>query len=244
MNNIRRISEQKYSRQEIDSCIQLLEGLLEDQEQLAYLSKEQKVSLLSASGRISRPDKIDIEIRRRNRIALLSQRIENHERKVRAATGIRSARESEVFAAPAQITNGGIKKEYKKLTLLKPRACYVCKKEFSRLHFFYDSMCPECSEFNYAKRYQTASLEGQVAIITGSRVKIGFQAALKMLRAGAKVIATTRFPVDSALRYSKEKDFEEWKDSLHIYGLDLRHTPSVEMFCKFIRKKYSRLDLP
>jgi NAD(P)-dependent dehydrogenase (short-subunit alcohol dehydrogenase family) len=57
------------------------------------------------------------------------------------------------------------------------------------------------------------------------------------------VIATTRFPVDSAFRYSREKDFEEWKDRLHIYGLDLRHTPSVELFCTYIEQKYPRLDI-
>ena len=104
-------------------------------------------------------------------------------------------------------------------------------------------MCPECSEFNYAKRFQTASLEGQVALITGARLKIGYQASLMMLRAGAHVIATTRFPVDAALRYSREEDFQEWGKRLDIYGLDLRHTPSVELFCNYIEQKYPRLDL-
>jgi NAD(P)-dependent dehydrogenase (short-subunit alcohol dehydrogenase family) len=64
-----------------------------------------------------------------------------------------------------------------------------------------------------------------------------------MLRSGATVIATTRFPKDSALRYSKEKDFPEWKDRLHVYGLDLRHTPSVEIFCRHIEETYDRLDI-
>jgi len=71
-------------------------------------------------------------------------------------------------------------------------------------------MCPDCSVFNYAKRFQTASLEGQVGLITGARLKIGYQASLMMLRAGARVIATTRFPVDAALRYSREADFKDW----------------------------------
>src|ERR1019366_5842740 len=104
-------------------------------------------------------------------------------------------------------------------------------------------MCPACSEFNYAKRFQTASLEGQIALITGSRLKIGYQASLMMLRAGAHVIATTRFPVDAALRYSREEDFQKWGHRLDIYGLDLRHTPSVELFCNFIEQRYPRLDL-
>ena len=100
-----------------------------------------------------------------------------------------------------------------------------------------------CAELNYRKRFQSADLTGQVALITGSRLKIGYQATLMMLRAGARVIATTRFPVDSALRFSKEKDFHQWGDRLHIYGLDLRHTPSVEIFCAHIEQAFDRLDI-
>jgi NAD(P)-dependent dehydrogenase (short-subunit alcohol dehydrogenase family) len=82
-----------------------------------------------------------------------------------------------------------------------------------------------------------------VAIITGSRLKIGYHATLMMLRAGARVVATTRFPVDSALRFSQEKDFLEWKDRLEIYGLDLRHTPSVEIFARAMQLHLPRLDI-
>tara|TARA_B100001750_G_scaffold113986_1_gene89988 strand:- start:503 stop:1639 length:1137 start_codon:yes stop_codon:yes gene_type:complete len=104
-------------------------------------------------------------------------------------------------------------------------------------------MCTECGDFNYAKRFQTAEVDGQVAVITGSRLKIGYHITLMLLRGGATVIATTRFPVDSALRFSKEEDFHQWKDRLHIHGLDLRHIPSVEIFCNYIEQKYDRLDI-
>jgi NAD(P)-dependent dehydrogenase (short-subunit alcohol dehydrogenase family) len=127
--------------------------------------------------------------------------------------------------------------------LRTPKSCYVCKAEFRELHFFYDAMCPACAAFNYEKRFQTASLAGRVALITGSRLKIGYQAALKMLRAGARVIATTRFPHDSAARFSREADFEDWRDRLHVHGLDLRHAPSVEIFCRFVLSTYDRLDV-
>ncbi len=43
-------------------------------------------------------------------------------------------------------------------------------------------------------------LTGRVAIVTGARVKIGYQAAILLLRAGARVIVTTRFPHDAAAR--------------------------------------------
>ena len=104
-------------------------------------------------------------------------------------------------------------------------------------------MCTECGDFNYAKRFQTADVNGQIAVITGSRLKIGYHITLMLLRGGATVVATTRFPVDSAIRFAKEDDYKQWKDRLHIHGLDLRHIPSVEIFCNYIEQKYERLDI-
>jgi len=120
--------------------------------------------------------------------------------------------------------------------------CYVCKQSFSRTHRYYDSMCEACGDFNYAKREQTADVAGRYALVTGARVKIGYQASLKLLRAGANVIATTRFPVDAALRYAKEQDFALFRDRLQVFGLDLRHTPSVELFTGFLLERLPRLD--
>lgn len=238
-----RVVDKKYSDDEIQLCIQVLEDIGQNSAELAHLPVEQRIALLIAAGQISRPTREEVRKRKRDRARLKKQKIEDHERAVRAATGIRAAREASVFTAPLQITHTEVPPSAKTLELIKPRSCYVCKVSFTRLHFFYDSMCPVCAELNYAKRFQTTDLKGQVALITGSRLKIGYQAGLMLLRAGAKVIATTRFPVDSALRYSKEKDFVEWKDRLHIYGLDLRHTPSVELFCTYIEEKYDRLDI-
>jgi NAD(P)-dependent dehydrogenase (short-subunit alcohol dehydrogenase family) len=79
------------------------------------------------------------------------------------------------------------------------------------------------------------------ALVTGARVKIGYQAALKLLRAGARVVVTTRFPVDAAERYAREPDFEDWRDRLQIHGLDLRHTPSVERSAR-LAAELPRLD--
>jgi 3-oxoacyl-ACP reductase-like protein len=78
--------------------------------------------------------------------------------------------------------------------LPKLRSCYVCKARFRELHHFYDQLCPICAVLNWEKRHQTASLIDKVAVVTGSRVKIGYQTCLKLLRAGATVVATTRFP--------------------------------------------------
>ena len=237
------IKQPKYSKEQIDACIGVLQDIIEHSDELAHLPVDQRIALLKVAGHISRPDREEIRKRKKDREQLKHQRRSSHERKVRASTGIRSARESSVFTAPLQITDTSAAVASKELELIRPQACYVCKTEYTRVHFFYDSMCPQCAELNYAKRFQIASLHGQVALITGSRLKIGYQASLMMLRAGALVIATTRFPIDSALRYARESDFEQWKDKLHIYGLDLRHTPSVELFCDYIESKYDRLDL-
>ena len=120
--------------------------------------------------------------------------------------------------------------------------CYVCKQKYTAVHHFYDQMCPACAEFNFHKRTELADLHGRVALLTGGRVKIGFQTGLKLLRCGAHLIVTTRFPRDSALRYAQEPDFEQWKDRLEIFGLDLRHTPSVEAFCRGLLETHERLD--
>lgn len=224
-------------------CTELLNEFVDDPEKWLALSEDQKIELMKAAGRISRPSREERRKREYTAKKQRRQRVVKKERLVRARTGIRSAREASVFEAPAQLLDvdpGAVIEDFE---LRSPRNCYVCHKEFTRLHFFYDSMCRECAEFNYRKRFQTADMTGQVSLITGSRLKIGYQATLMMLRAGATVIATTRFPVDSALRFAREKDFPVWKDRLHVYGLDLRHTPSVEIFCQYVQNRYDRLDV-
>jgi NAD(P)-dependent dehydrogenase (short-subunit alcohol dehydrogenase family) len=63
-----------------------------------------------------------------------------------------------------------------------------------------------------------------------------------LLRAGAEVVVATRFPRDAARRYAQEPDSAEWTHRLHVYGIDLRHTPSVEVFARHILDTQSRLD--
>src|SRR5690606_36302413 len=112
--------------------------------------------------------------------------------------------------------------------------CYICKQHYTAVRVCYARLCPECAAFNYRWRTALADLRGRVALLRGGRVKIGYQAGLKLLRSGAHLTVTTRFPRNAATRYAAEPDFEEWKDRLEIFGLDLRHTPSVEAFCQHL----------
>ncbi|MBI5631963.1 MAG: SDR family oxidoreductase [Nitrospirae bacterium] len=233
----------KYSFEEIGRCISLLEDLAKDAAQLANLPEQQRISLMKATGGISRPDRAEAKKRNRAAKKLQSLTALEKDRRARNTTGIRAARTDEVFTAPAEIEFRPDEAEQKGEELNSPRNCYICKEEFRTLHFFYDTMCRKCGDLNYKKRFQTAALHGQVAFITGARLKIGYQTTLMMLRAGATVIATTRFPVDAAIRYAKEEGYAEWGDRLHIHGLDLRHIPSVELFAGYMEQRYGRLDL-
>ena len=217
-----------------------LESLVEHTPKIATLSEEERVRLLTATGRLSRPSRDEIRIRNREIKRVRRKESTQADRQARAETGIREARTKTVFQAPLQITGAN---ETSEKHLKSPRNCYVCKVEYTRLHHFYDSMCTSCADLNYAKRFQTATLKGRTALITGSRLKIGYHCTLMMLRAGAKVIATTRFPKDSAIRFAKEHDYHTWAHRLQIHGLDLRHTPSVEIFARFIEQTEERLDI-
>ncbi len=230
------------SNKEILDCLSTLQYLLQNTNHLYDLPEDTRVALMTAAGRLSRPSKKELQKRRKDHKSWVKRKQQERDKHARKETGIRSARENNIFIAPKMISLTG-EETKKRIPLSSPRNCYVCKNEFHELHHFYDSMCAECAEFNYAKRFQTADMNGQVALITGSRLKIGYHCALMMLRSGATVIATTRFPHDSAIRFSKEEDFTEWGHRLKIHGLDLRHIPSVELFCSFIEQRYDRLDV-
>jgi len=232
-------SNVEISQEEIDSCIAILNKLLDNTDQIYDLSQEKRRALMTAAGKLSRPNREEFAKRKKDAKKASQRKKVEREKHARKHTGIRSAREATVFIAPKLLE---VPKE-NTLELESARNCYVCKKEFTKLHHFYDTMCSDCGDYNYAKRYQTADLTGQVAVVTGSRLKIGYHITLILLRAGATVVATTRFPVDSALRFSKEDDFNVWGDRLKIHGLDLRHIPSVEIFCNFIELQYKRLDI-
>jgi len=64
-----------------------------------------------------------------------------------------------------------------------------------------------------------------------------------MLRCGATVIVTTRFPHDAALRYAKEYDYDEWRNRLKIYGLDFRDLRLIYEFTQHLINEYPHLNV-
>lgn len=127
--------------------------------------------------------------------------------------------------------------------LVKPQNCYCCKTPFTQLHHFYHLLCPACSALNWEKRFQKCDLKNHAALVTGGRIKIGYQTVLKLLRDGASVITTTRFPVDAAKRFQREDDFWQWQDRLKIRALDLRNIPAVEAFADEVVSTLRSLDI-
>ena len=232
----------KVSQEQIDSCIAILEQLVGDTNQVFELSEEKRIALFKAAGMLTRPSREAFSQGKKDAKKSIKRKMIARDRHSRKETGIRSAREAIIFEAPKLMEHIDASNN-KELELESPRNCYVCKAVYTKLHHFYDTMCTECGDFNYAKRFQSADLTNQVAVVTGSRLKIGYHITLMLLRAGATVVATTRFPVDSALRFSQEKDYFDWADRLKIHGLDLRHIPSVEIFCNYIEQQYDRLDI-
>jgi NAD(P)-dependent dehydrogenase (short-subunit alcohol dehydrogenase family) len=235
-------------------AIAFLEAVRERRTLLAALSDEQRGRLLRAAGEVARPD----PWAKRELMRAAAKRRREAQRaadeQALAQTGIRKKRQEEVFLTPAlsapPVARGADIDRALAADVPAPsaasvreeRACYVCKRRYRELHFFYDSMCASCGDLNWQKRGQTADLSGRVALITGARVKIGYQASIMLLRAGARVIVTTRFPHDAAARYAREPDFESFRARLSVYGLDLRHTPSVECFAKHLDARLDRLD--
>ena len=251
------------------AALALLEELATQLPRLAELDEDLRIKLVTAAGQLSRPDRYS---RKALGKVLARQRVKARREADRAIldqTGIRTLRREPVFRTPlpkptwtaldapirddegedAWAAAEARREEGPEMERAEPamkvetaRLCYVCKTEFHDLHFFYDQLCQPCAELNYRKREQTADLRRRVVLVTGARVKIGYQAAVLLLRAGAEVIVATRFPRDAARRYGGEPDATDWMHRLHVYGIDLRHTPSVEMLARHLLTTQSRLD--
>jgi len=236
--------EEQSLAQRLRAAAELMEALVADRGRLAGVERELRERFLIAAGRVSRPEK-----RERRALARARQRSARDEKRdaeqaLLDRTGIRKLRESPIFLTPrrqARFADGSAPSDPIGETA-DERICYVCRASFREVHHFYDQLCVACGDFNFAKRQQTADLSGRVALVTGARVKIGYQASVMLLRAGCRVLCATRFPRDAARRYAAEADFAEWSDRIEIHGIDLRHTPSVERLCLKLLTSESRLD--
>ncbi|WP_222871972.1 SDR family NAD(P)-dependent oxidoreductase, partial [Nonomuraea sp. PA05] len=112
-------------------------------------------------------------------------------------------------------------------SLRRPRHCYVCQQLYSRVHHFYHRLCPDCAVDNFTRRTARADLSGRRVLLTGGRVKIGHELALMLLRDGAEVTVTTRFPADAVRRFAGAAGAGRWQGRLRVAALDLRDPRQV-----------------
>src|SRR5579863_3460441 len=185
------------SADDLRACLRVLRAVEADRSRLACLAPEQRRELLMLAGLVAKPERHDVTRMAKAFRRAKREAAKEHDRQVLATAGLRMQRRSAVYA-PLWLERPKPESPVARAEFREERACYVCKKPFAKMHRYYDSMCESCGDYNYAKRAQTAPLHGQYALVTGARVKIGFQASLKLLRAGAHVVVTTRFPIDAA----------------------------------------------
>jgi NAD(P)-dependent dehydrogenase (short-subunit alcohol dehydrogenase family) len=148
------------------------------------------------------------------------------------ATGALDRREDAPLAAPGA---GGV--------FRKPRGCYVCKTPYREVDSFYHRLCPRCAADNTARRALSTDLRGRRGLLTGGRVKIGFQLALMMLRDGAELLVTSRFPHDTVRRFRAAAGSERWLDRLTVLAVDLRDPRQVLGLCEELRQDGRPLDI-
>ncbi|WP_405016754.1 SDR family NAD(P)-dependent oxidoreductase [Kitasatospora sp. NBC_00070] len=127
--------------------------------------------------------------------------------------------------------------------LRRAQHCYVCKSAYRQVDGFYHRLCPDCAADNTARRGLSTDLRGRRALLTGGRVKIGFQLALMMLRDGVELTVTSRFPHDTLRRFEAAPGSAQWLDRLDVVGIDLRDPRQVLGLCERLRADGRPLDI-
>lgn len=220
------LSNENFSQNEWESCLKVLNALKDE----PFLNPDNK----TFSGLIT---KIHKNAKKQNRQESYSE-MKNHDLEVNSESVLMK----KALAGVSDFYDD--EKNDTQLTKLQiPKNCYCCNQSYQYAHSFYTRLCPKCADENYEKRFLSTDLSGRNAILTGGRVKVGFAAALKLLRNGANLVLTTRFPALALETLQQEADYEDWKDRLWVYGLDLRNLKAIQEFIDFYKSNFETLDI-
>lgn len=219
-------SNQNFSQNEWESCLKVLNALKDE----PFLNPDNKIF----SGLITKIHKSTKKQNRQESYAeMKTQDLEINSESVlmkKALAGVSAFYDDQ--------------KDETQLTKLQiPKNCYCCNQSYQYAHSFYTRLCPKCADENYEKRFLSADLTKRNVILTGGRVKVGFSTALKVLRNGANLVLTTRFPALALETLQMEADYDEWKDRLWVYGLDLRNLKAIQEFIDFYKSNFDALDI-
>ncbi|KRV46547.1 short-chain dehydrogenase [Wenjunlia vitaminophila] len=215
------------------------EGLIGEEELAAFQTTVERLRTLS----------VDDPVRVRMERLVSSFVRDGRQKRKRAQNARRRAADDAVQAGTA--TGDPARREDAPLTAgrgtparyLKPVRCYVCKQPYQEADGFYHRLCPGCAADNFARRGLRTDLRGRRALLTGGRVKIGFQLALMMLRDGAELLVTSRFPTDALRRFREVEDSDEWFGRLTVVGIDLRDPRQVLGLCGELTDEGRPLDI-
>ncbi|KAE8371147.1 hypothetical protein BDV26DRAFT_287014 [Aspergillus bertholletiae] len=122
------------------------------------------------------------------------------------------------------------------------RNCYMCHFEIAPddAHDTYPSLCRPCGSFNLASsaisQPPNLDLRGKTALVTGGRINLGYETALRLLRCGARVIVSSRYPRDAVVRYTKEVDFGGFSPRLRVVGADFRTARDAFRLVEVVRR--------
>jgi hypothetical protein len=138
------MDDQSLSAQLMDAAA-LLEKVSSNRELLSGLSIEERTRLLKVAGNIYCPD-----LEERRRILKLKQRRQraekiNRDEKVLSQTGIRSLRSKPIFTtpnftAPILKQTEDLNPDVQPIQIAEPQNCYICKKDYSTIHHFYEKL--------------------------------------------------------------------------------------------------------
>lgn len=218
------------SREDLATCLRVLEagGRLDPEHPDA-------VTLQRAVGRLFK------EVKRNRRRAARDRRLAADRAVIEAtATGspdriddetlgldLKPARELPAGSLPESVDGRPVDPDRFAGQLIRSQNCYICKKPFTLVDRFHHQLCPECADENRKWRDARCDLTGRRALLTGGRAKIGMHIALRLLRDGAHLTITTRFPKDAVRRFAAQEDSAEWLHRLRVIGIDLRDPAQV-----------------
>ena len=210
---------------EIDTCLRVLE-----QAEAADPTEPRWQAVREAAARLYRSDK------KRRKAARRAERARHDLAAVAAAERFQDQ-------DPRPAAPGGSPPPVVRRELRNSRRCYICKERYREVRSDYHMLCDRCAEENLARRHARCDLRGRIAVVTGGRVKIGFHVALKLLRDGARVLVTTRFPRDAARRFAEVPDSADWRDRLHVHGVDFLDLPAVAELIAEVHRRFDHLDI-
>ncbi|KAJ3242612.1 hypothetical protein HDU81_000057 [Chytriomyces hyalinus] len=249
-----------FSEQELQSAVKVMEAINSNRELKKYAASDIHMRRLLAASQLARSprQKYHDSVAELQKTRRAQQRLED--RRVLNQAGIRVRRQasrpygSEKGLAMPLLEDGEyevkgavnepISQSQPSHRLQGTLECHICRQRSKTCHPFYDRLCFVCGSLNFSKREAVVDMTSRVCLVTGARVKIGFETALKLLRCNAsKVIITTRFPHDAARRFIAQPDSNSFKGRLKIYGADFRDLNMLRSLCAHIRETETRLDV-